>query len=83
MSPLVKRKGLAPAGARQMLWGKIHLFWEASGKGFPVNVMLLLTVNVPRLHTTSLGVSETSGDVRNSHFARNGVIPPEEAEGRG
>lgn len=29
------------------------------------------------------GVSETSGDVRNSRSASNGVIPPEEAEGRG
>lgn len=46
-------------------------------------MMLLLTVNMPRLHTTLPGVSETSGDVRNSCFARNGVIPPEEAEGRG
>lgn len=66
-----------------MLWGKIHLFWEAGGKGFPVNVMLLLTVNVPRLCTILPGVSETSGNVRNTHSASDGVIPPEEAEGRG
>lgn len=45
--------------------------------------MLLLTVNVPRSRTALPGVSETSGSVRNSHSASNGVIPPEKAEGRG
>ena len=66
-----------------MLRGKIHLFWEAGGKGSTVSVMLLLTVDVPRLCTILPGVSETSGNVRNRPSASDGVIPPEEAEGRG
>lgn len=80
MPPLVKRKGPAPAvckvGKNPPLLGG---WWE----GLPINVMLLLTVNVPRVRTVLSGVSETSSDVRNSHSASNGVIPPEEAEGRG
>jgi len=83
MSPLVNRKGLAPAVGEAGAVGEIHLFWEAGGKGSLVNVTLLLTGNVPTLHTVLPGVSEKSGSARNSCSASDGVIPPEEAEGRG
>lgn len=62
-----------------MLWGNLPL-WEAGGKSSPVSGML--TVNMPRLCTALPGASEMSGNVRNGHSASDGVIPPEEAEGR-
>lgn len=42
----------------------------------------MLTVSVPRLCTALPGASEMFGNVRNGHSASDGVIPPEEAEGR-
>lgn len=66
-----------------MLWGKSHLSQEASGKGSPVSVMLLLTASMPRLNTILPSILEISGNVRNSCSACNGVIPPEEVESRG
>lgn len=55
MSPLVNRKGPAPAVCKAGAVGKNPPpsggWWE----GRPINVMFLLTVNVPRVRTICLG----------------------------